>query len=101
MTQKYPDGKVVYSPGTVIISSVGECSDIKKVVSPDLKPVQGSKVFYIDFSKDAFKLGGSSFAQTQNKIGNEVPTVQDSDYFAKAFMTVQKLIEKGEVLGRT
>lgn len=98
MTQKYPDGKIVYSPGTVIISTIGECSDIKKTVSPDLKPIEGSKIFYIDFSKDAPKLGGSSFAQIHNKVGNEIPTVKDSGYFAKAFMTVQKLIEKGEIL---
>src|SRR5690606_25734689 len=34
MTQKYPDGQVVYSPGTVIISAVGEVADVRKVVSP-------------------------------------------------------------------
>ena len=32
MTQKYPGGKVVYSPGTVIISAIGECTDIQKTV---------------------------------------------------------------------
>ncbi|KEO74753.1 phosphoribosylformylglycinamidine synthase [Anditalea andensis] len=98
MTQKYPDGKTVYSPGTVIISTIGECSDIKKTINPDLKPVAGSKIFYIDFSKDAPKLGGSSFAQIHNKVGNDVPTIKDSGYFGKAFMTVQKLIEKEEIL---
>ena len=30
MTQKYPDGEVVYAPGTVIISAVGEVVDITK-----------------------------------------------------------------------
>ena len=35
MVQKYPDGKKVLSPGTVIVSSVGEVSDIRKVVSPE------------------------------------------------------------------
>ncbi|SMD45318.1 phosphoribosylformylglycinamidine synthase [Aquiflexum balticum DSM 16537] len=98
MTQKYPEGKTVYSPGTVIISTVGECSNPKLTVSPDLKPVAGSKVYYIDFSKDTAKLGGSSFAQSLNKIGNETPDVTDGQYFAKAFMVVQKLIEKREVL---
>src|SRR5690606_5052638 len=29
MTQKYPDGTTVYSPGTVIISSIATCSDIQ------------------------------------------------------------------------
>ncbi|WP_194774505.1 phosphoribosylformylglycinamidine synthase [Pararhodonellum marinum] len=98
MTQKYPDGKVVYSPGTVIISSVGGCGDIQKVVSPDLKPIAGSKLFYIDFSKDQPQLGGSSLAQVLNKVGDQAPTVRDGAYFAKAFMVIQKLIERNEVL---
>ncbi|QDH81277.1 phosphoribosylformylglycinamidine synthase [Echinicola soli] len=98
MTQKYPDGKTVYSPGTVIISSVGECADIRKTVTPDLKPVTGTKLLYIDFSKDNAQLGGSSFAQVVNKIGNTPPTVKDNDYFAKAFMAVQQLVAKGLLL---
>lgn len=98
MTQKYPDGKTVYSPGTVIISSVAECSNVVKTVSPSLQPVAGSKVYYVDFSKDSAKLGGSSFAQVLNTVGNDTPDVKDAQYFAKAFMVVQKLIEKGEVL---
>jgi len=98
MTQKYPGGKTVYSPGTVIISTVGECSDPRLTVSPDLKPIAGSKVFYIDFSRDTAKLGGSSLAQIFNTVGNETPDVKDSKYFSTAFMVVQKLIEKGEIL---
>ena len=98
MTQKYPDGKTVYAPGTVIISSVGECSDIRKTVTPDLKPVKGSEVLYIDFSKDAAQLGGSSFAQVVNKIGSVPPTVKDDAYFAKAFMAIQTLILEEELL---
>jgi phosphoribosylformylglycinamidine synthase len=98
MTQKYPGGKTVYSPGTVIISTVGECSDPKATVSPDLKPIPGSKLFYIDFSKDEARLGGSSFAQVLNKIGNHTPDVKDAAYFAKAFSVIQQLVEEGEIL---
>ncbi|AWW29663.1 phosphoribosylformylglycinamidine synthase [Echinicola strongylocentroti] len=98
MTQKYPDGKTVYSPGTVIISSVGECADIRKTVTPDLKSVADTELLYIDFSKDSAQLGGSSFAQVVNKIGNTPPTVKDNEYFAKAFMAIQQLIEKGLIL---
>ena len=98
MTQKYPDGKVVYSPGTVIISAIGECSDIQKTVKTALIPVAGTKVLYLDFSKDAAKLAGSSLYQALNKIGQEPPTVVDAAYFAKAFETVQQLIAQGLVL---
>ena len=98
MTQKYPDGKVVYSPGTVIISSVGECSDITKTVKAALLPKAGTKVLYLDFSQDSAKLAGSSLYQILNKVGKETPTVSDSAYFAKAFETVQDLISQGLIL---
>ena len=98
MTQKYPDGKVVYSPGTVIISTVGECSDITKTVKAALLPKAESKVLYLDFSQDSAKLAGSSLYQILNKVGKETPTVADSAYFAKAFETVQELISKGLIL---
>ena len=97
MTQKYPNGDQVYSPGTVIVTSAAEVSDIKKSVSPALKH-QPSQIVYVDFAQDGFKLGGSSFGQIVNRIGGEVPTVTDAEYFKKAFAAVQGLINEGKVL---
>lgn len=97
MTQKYGDEKVV-SPGTVIISAGAEVSDVKKIVSPVLVNDKNTNIYYIDFSFDTFKLGGSALAQSLNKLGTEVPTVKDAEYFADAFNAVQELIEKGLVL---
>lgn len=98
MTQKYPNGETVDSPGTVIISAVAECGDIRKTVSPDLKPVTGTSLLYIDFSNDTFKLGGSSFAQIVNQLGTKAPTVTDEIYFVKAFTAVQELINADKIL---
>lgn len=98
MTQKYPDGDVVYAPGTVIISAVGEVSDITKTISPVLIPEAGTKIFYIDLSKDEYKLGGSSLAQVLNVLGNDTPTVRDTAYFSACFQTIQELIGSGLVL---
>jgi phosphoribosylformylglycinamidine synthase len=95
MTQKYPNGEVVYAPGTVIISAVGEVEDITKTISPVLRPEAGSKLVYIDFSSDVRKLGGSSFAQILNTLGDEVPTVKDEAYFIKSFEAIQSLIRSG------
>src|SRR5690554_5601022 len=97
MKQKYPDGKDVLSPGTVIISATANCIDINKVVEPVLKKNAGS-IYYINLSKDSFKLGGSSFAQTLNKIGNEAPTITDAAYFKKAFNGIQQLILEDEIV---
>lgn len=97
MTQKYGTEKV-FSPGTVIISAGAEVADIRNVVSPVLVPDRNTAVYYIDFSFDSFKLGGSAFAQSLNKIGCEAPTVTDSEYFANAFSAVQELIGQGVIL---
>src|SRR5690606_14842789 len=80
MKQKYKDGDVL-SPGTVIISAAGHCDDITKVVEPVFQK-DGGPVYYINLSSDDFKLGGSSFAQILNKVGNEVPTIKDDKNFA-------------------
>ena len=98
MTQKYPGGEVVYSPGTVIISAVGEVSDVRKTVSPDVKPVVGSSILYIDFSKDELKLGGSSFGQIMNALGKETPTINDAEYFKACFAAIQELINTDLIL---
>jgi len=97
MTQKYKD-QVVFSPGTVIISASGEIKDIRKIVEPVIVNDPYTSLLYIDMSRDTFKLGGSSFAQIINKLGNEVPTVKDSNYFAEVFDTIQDLIFKEKVL---
>lgn len=98
MTQKYPDGSVVYSPGTVIISAVAEVEDIRKTVSPAIIHKPGSKILYIDFSKVALTLGGSSFAQIVNLLGNEVPGVADPNYFISCFESIQQLIKQDMIL---
>jgi phosphoribosylformylglycinamidine synthase len=98
MTQKYPNGDVVYSPGTVIISAGGEVTDIKKVVTPVIKDDDNSSLWYIDLSNDDYKLGGSSFAQTKNAIGTSAPTINDASYFANVFNVIQGFILKGKVL---
>jgi phosphoribosylformylglycinamidine synthase len=97
MKQKYPDGHEVLSPGTVIISAAGHCDDRTAVVEPVLQKT-GGPIYYIDLSNDGYHLGGSSFAQTRNKIGEKAPTISDAAYFAKAFDALQNLIKSGLVV---
>jgi phosphoribosylformylglycinamidine synthase len=96
MKQKYPNDEVI-APGTVIISAGGNCTDIKKVVEPVLQK-DGGSIYYINLSQDDFKLGGSSFAQTLNTIGNQAPTIKDAAFFKRAFNTIQELILEKNIL---
>ncbi|MFO7668477.1 MAG: phosphoribosylformylglycinamidine synthase [Bacteroidales bacterium] len=97
MTQKYND-QVVYAPGTVIISAAAEVTDIRKIVEPVVVNDPDTRIIYIDFSRDGFKLGGSSLAQFRNRLGNEAPTVRDAAYFVKTFNLLQSLIEDRKIL---
>jgi phosphoribosylformylglycinamidine synthase len=95
MKQKYPNDEVI-APGTVIISAGGNCSDITKVVEPVLKR-NGGNIYYLNLSQDSFKLGGSSFAQILNKVGKEVPTIINSEFFKNAFNLLQDLIKENKI----
>ena len=102
MKQRYPNDEVI-APGTVIISAGANCNDITKVVEPVLQRfhsdgMTAGSIYYINLSQDDFKLGGSSFAQTQNKIGTDVPTIKNSKFFKKAFNAIQNLIKDNQIV---
>ncbi|PQJ82177.1 phosphoribosylformylglycinamidine synthase [Polaribacter glomeratus] len=96
MKQKYADDEVI-SPGTVIISAAGNCTEISKVVEPVLQ-VDGGNIYYINISQDEFKLGGSSFHQVLNAIGNEAPDVKNSAFVKDTFNTIQDLIKADKIV---
>jgi phosphoribosylformylglycinamidine synthase len=96
MKQKYPNEEVI-APGTVVISAAANCNDITKVVEPVLKKNAGD-IYYINLSQEHFKLGGSSFAQILNKIGNDAPNVTNASYVKTVFKTIQQLIKNGEIV---
>ena len=98
MSQQYPNGDKIIAPGTVIVSSGGEVSDIRKVVSPVLVNDANTTLYHVDFSYDEQRLGGSAFAQTLGKVGDDVPTVKNPQYFRDAFNAVQDLILQDLIL---
>ena len=96
MKQKYADDDVI-SPGTVIISAAGNCTEISKVIEPVLQ-IDGGNIYYINISQDEFKLGGSSFHQVLNAIGNEAPDVKNSAFVKNTFNTIQDLIKADKIV---
>lgn len=98
LSQQYPNGEKIISPGTVIVSAGGEVSDIRKVVSPVVVNDEHTTLYHIDFSFDDLRLGGSAFAQSRDFVGSDVPTVKNPEYFRDAFNAVQELINKGLIL---
>lgn len=101
MTQKYPDGSKVLSPGTLIISAAGESMDVRRVVRPVIANSPESNIYLIPFTvlnENSFALGGSALAQVTNQLGNEVPDIDNPDYFASCFSAVQEMVAKDTLL---
>ncbi len=97
MTQKYPDGGKVISPGTVIVSSGAEVSDVRKTVG-QVAEGMASTFYLIDFSGDELRLGGSAFSQSLGKVGGDVPTVVDAEAMRRTFNAVQQCVREGLLL---
>ena len=73
----------------------------QEVVSPVMVNKDKSTFYHIDFSFDELRLGGSAFAQSLNKVGDDVPTVQNPEYFRDAFLAIQELVDKQLILPDT
>ncbi|MDA9596990.1 phosphoribosylformylglycinamidine synthase, partial [Flavobacteriaceae bacterium] len=95
MKQKYKEGDVL-APGTVIISSAGQCEDVKKIVTPLARPQKGN-IYYINLSSQKHVLGGSSLGQVLNKIGSEAPGIANVDLFKNTFNLLQVLILNNDI----
>ena len=91
MTQKYPDGKKVLSPGTVIISAVSEVEDVNKIVRPNILKAKNSEILYINLCED-LNISGSAFFQTLSSIGNDVFDTISTDKIKNILETIQNLI---------
>ncbi|MGA0374144.1 MAG: phosphoribosylformylglycinamidine synthase [Flavobacteriaceae bacterium] len=96
MKQKYKEGDVL-APGTVIISSAGQCEDIKRIVTPVCIPNKGM-LYYINLSSQKHVLGGSSLGQVLNKIGSEAPGVDNIKVFKNTFNVTQELILNEKII---
>ena len=97
MDQLYapPMGKVS-APGTVTLLATGLVEDIRQVVEPVLCPEEATALFYLPLGTD-FSLGGSTLAQTLNRIGDTAPTPQPAEQISRAFHALQVLLAEERI----
>jgi len=98
LSQQYPDGSKVISPGTVIVSAGAQVSDVRHITTPVLAPDTTSVMLLVDFSACPKALGGSAFFQTLGAVGSAAPEIKSAAYFRAAFDAVQEIEKRGYVL---
>lgn len=85
--QENGEDKAVTAPLSLIISAFSPVLDVRKTVTPELKPEAGSQLLLVDLGAGKNRLGASIFAQVYNQMG-QVPADADDAARLKAFFEV-------------
>ena len=80
-------------PPSLLISAMGQVSDVAKCVTMDLKAA-GNRIYQIGLTKNEF--GGSHYCFVNNQTGGQVPTL-DVDLAKKVYAAVHAAIDAGLV----
>ncbi|MEI7901869.1 MAG: phosphoribosylformylglycinamidine synthase [bacterium] len=82
------------APLSLIVSAFAPVTDVRKTVTPDLKP-GASTLLLIDLGRGRNRLGASALAQVYNQVG-DTPADADDPALLKAFFeAMQELVAKG------
>jgi len=90
--------EMVKSPRSLVISAYAAMTDIRKVVTPDLKEPGESSLVYISFAHGKHRLGGSALAQTLRQYGNDCPDMDRPEFVKQGFSVIQGMIDDNLIL---
>ncbi|XZG71147.1 phosphoribosylformylglycinamidine synthase [Chitinibacteraceae bacterium HSL-7] len=100
MRSVWDDGeaKEVVSPLSLIISAFAPVTDVRKTLTPVLKPEFDTDLILIDLGVGKARLGGSALAQVYKQVGQWAPDLVSVDHLKDVFTTLQKLNAEGCIL---
>ena len=89
--------KSVVSPLSLIISAFAPVHDVRKTVTPDIKPVADSVLLLVDLGFGKARMGGSALSQVWNDLGGESPDI-DADTLKVFYEIMQQLVAEDKLL---
>ena len=89
--------KSVVSPLSLIISAFAPVQDVRKTVTPDIKPVADSVLLLVDLGFGKARMGGSALTQVWNDLGGESPDI-DADTLKAFYDIMQQLVAEDKLL---
>ncbi len=93
------DGRehTVAAPLSLVVSAFAPVTDVRRIVTPELKPEADTRLLLVDLGRGRDRLGGSCLAQVYGRLGEEVPDVQPADVRG-LFTALQRLLAEGLLL---
>ncbi|UXY16273.1 phosphoribosylformylglycinamidine synthase [Chitiniphilus purpureus] len=96
--QEGGESKEVVSPLSLIVSAFAPVNDVRRTLTPVLKPEFDTDLILIDLGDGKCRLGGSALAQVYKQVGQWSPDVVSIAHLKACFATVQKLNAEGKIL---
>ena len=69
----------VAAPLSLVVSAFAPVTDVRGIVTPELKPQAETRLLLVDLGRGRDRLGGSCLAQVHGRLGEEVPDVEPAD----------------------
>ena len=90
--------KSVVSPLSLIISAFAPVQDVRKTVTPDIKPVADSVLLLVDLGFGKARMGGSALSQVWNDLGRRKPRHRRGTQLKVFYEIMQQLVAEDKLL---
>jgi len=91
--------KSVTAPLSLIISAFAPVADVRKTVTPDIKPcAENSYLLMLDFGNGLNRLGASALAQVYSQTGKRGADLDDVASFKTGLIALQTMLEQDLLL---
>jgi len=95
--QNGAEKKSVVSPLSLIATAFAPVQDVRKTVTPDIKPVADSMLLLVDLGQGKARMGGSALTQVYGELGGEAPDIE-AGYLKKFYDVIQQLVQEDKLL---
>ena len=89
--------KSVVSPLSLIATAFAPVQDVRKTVTPDIKPVAESVLLLVDLGQGKARMGGSALTQVYGELGGEAPDIE-AGCLKKFYDVIQQLVQEDKLL---
>ena len=91
------NNKSIKSPRTFVATSYCSVPNIKKKITPDFKSTT-STLLFVDLGYGNMRLGGSSYYQVNEELGNNTTNFENPKKFIEVFNKIQEFIINDNIL---
>jgi phosphoribosylformylglycinamidine synthase len=84
----------VTAPLSLVVSAFAPVQDVRRTVTPDLKPGP-SRLLLLDLGGGRNRLGGSALAQVYGQMGSPCPDADDPKRLSAFFRAIQAMLKRG------